>query len=192
MARRGPYAKTAETREQALTAALGIIHERGLSSTSIQQIADAVGLTKAGLLHHFGSRDGLLIAVIERSDQLNGEAFADGPSLDALIEVDRRNMEVPGLVGLYLALVAAAAADRGDTPARRHFAERYAGFRTSMVDYVRAGQADGSIRDDVDAALLASLITAVSDGLQMQWLLDEDVPGMPAFAAFKTLLAPPA
>ena len=41
-----------------------VIHERGYYDTSLQELAKAAGLGKAGLLHHFGSKRGLMEAVI--------------------------------------------------------------------------------------------------------------------------------
>jgi TetR/AcrR family transcriptional regulator, transcriptional repressor of aconitase len=190
MPRRGPYAKTAATREQALTAALEIIHERGLSSTSIQQVADAVGLTKPGLLHHFGSREGLLLAVIERSDQLNTFDLTEISALDALIELDEHNLDVDGLVALYLGLAGTAASERGDTVLRTFFAKRYRTVRNIYVDDIRAAQAAGTVRDDIDAEDVAAIIVAASDGLQMQALIDGSVDALRSLRALRTLLAP--
>ena len=186
---RGPYAKTAAMREQALRAALKSIAERGLSSTSIQQIADEVGLTKAGLLHHFGSREGLLLAVIERSDEINRTGSHGEGALTDLIKLDEHNMKVPGLVALYLGLVGAAASERGDTPYRQFFADRYRDVRGWLADEVRAAQTEGSIRDDLDPEIVAAVIVAASDGLQMQRLLDDSVPAVEGLRTLQALLA---
>lgn len=42
-----------------------LICKRGYDGTSIQEIADACGMTKAGLYHHIGSKEGLLSAIME-------------------------------------------------------------------------------------------------------------------------------
>jgi len=41
-----------------------VFHKHGYNGTSLQKVADAVGLGKAGLLHHFGSKEGLMRAVL--------------------------------------------------------------------------------------------------------------------------------
>jgi TetR/AcrR family transcriptional repressor of nem operon len=53
------------TPEAILRSSWSLFHERGYKNTSLQQLADAAGLGKAGLLHHFGSKEGLMHAVIE-------------------------------------------------------------------------------------------------------------------------------
>jgi TetR/AcrR family transcriptional regulator, transcriptional repressor of aconitase len=188
---RGPYAKSAATREQVLTAALEIIAERGLSSTTIQQIADAVGMTKQGLLHHFGSREELLLSVIARSDELNTRDLPAQTALEALIEVDQHNMEVPGLVALFLGLAGAAASERGDTRLRRAFADRYHGVRTVLASNIQNAQAAGTLRDDLDPHVVAALVIAASDGLQMQALIVDRTPVVLALRTLQALLAPP-
>ena len=60
--RRGPYAKTEQFRLDVLDAALGLVAAHGFDAATLQLIADEVGRSKAGLLHHFGSRDALLLA----------------------------------------------------------------------------------------------------------------------------------
>ncbi|PZF57853.1 hypothetical protein DEJ23_06885 [Curtobacterium sp. MCSS17_008] len=58
---RGPYARSAGTRARALRAARRAVADPG-ASTTLRALAAAAGLTDSGLLHHFGSRDGLLVA----------------------------------------------------------------------------------------------------------------------------------
>ena len=47
-----------------------------------------------------------------------------------------------------------------------------------------AAQADGEVRADIDPALAARLISAVMDGIQQQWLLDDCVDMNALFAEF--------
>jgi AcrR family transcriptional regulator len=190
MTRRGPYAKTAPMRERVVQAAVRMIGEQGLSSTTIEQIAEAVGMTRPGLLHHFGSREKLLLAVIAHSDYEMSLEEPGRTVLEDLIKVDERNLERPGLVALYLGLVGNAASERGDTPSRRAFRERYGSVRELLIEDVRSSQERGIVRADIDAELIAALIVAASDGLQMQRLIDESVPAIRALHALQVLLAP--
>lgn len=54
----------ARTRRAVLDAAARLFSERG-PAVSIAQIASEAAVSKGGLLHHFGSRDGLVIALVE-------------------------------------------------------------------------------------------------------------------------------
>ena len=52
-----------ERRREILDAAVRLISERGYNGTSVQDVADAVGVTKQGVLRYFPSKDNLLAAV---------------------------------------------------------------------------------------------------------------------------------
>jgi TetR/AcrR family transcriptional repressor of nem operon len=62
-----PVTKT--TPEAILRSSWSLFHEYGYKNTSLQQLADAAGLGKAGLLHHFKSKEGLMLAVIEYASE---------------------------------------------------------------------------------------------------------------------------
>ena len=51
-------------RSEILNLCWEIFHRDGYNKTSLQKVADAVGLGKAGLLHHFGSKEGLMQATL--------------------------------------------------------------------------------------------------------------------------------
>lgn len=88
-----------------LDAALRLIAEHGVSGTSLQMIADAMGVTKAAVYRQFKTKEEIIIAITEREmsrleDALEAaEAEADGPRarevlLDRMIDqaVDRRGV----------------------------------------------------------------------------------------------------
>ncbi len=52
------------SREEILSRAWALFHQKGYSATSLADVAAAAGLGKAGILHHFGSKEGLMQAVI--------------------------------------------------------------------------------------------------------------------------------
>ncbi|GIM89146.1 TetR/AcrR family transcriptional regulator [Paractinoplanes toevensis] len=51
-------------RERLLAAALDLFAEHGVSGTSLQMIADRLGVTKAAVYHQFPSKDDIVLAVI--------------------------------------------------------------------------------------------------------------------------------
>lgn len=59
----------ADRRDQLLDTAQDVFTERGYAGTSMDDVAEAAGVTKPVLYDHFGSKDGLLAAVVERSGQ---------------------------------------------------------------------------------------------------------------------------
>lgn len=166
---RGPYSKTAAKRAEILDAALRLIAENGYGGATVQQIADAVGLTKAGVLHHFGSRDGLLLAVLDRRDEVDVRYESTDDFVEGFLAVVRHNTEVPGLVALYAAMSGEPASDAAR---RRFFEHRYAVIVGRFQASIEAKQAAGTISTVYDASTLARLLVAAADGLQTQWLLD--------------------
>ena len=172
MARRGSYAKGIAKREEILAVALERVATQGFRRTSIRDIAAAVGLTQAGLLHYFDSKDDLWVAVLRRRDEEDRASQWDAPDLATLLaSVVRHNAEVPGLVQMFVNLSAAAATDP-EHPAHPYFRERYESGRARMTADFQAMQADGRLRSDLDPGELASVLLAVADGLQIQWLYD--------------------
>ena len=172
MARRGSYAKGIAKREEILTVALDLVAQQGFRRTSIKDIADAVGLTQAGLLHYFDSKDDLWVEILRRRDEHdNAQDWNASNPAELLAAVVRHNAEVPGLVQMFVNLSAAAATDP-EHPAHEYFRQRYDFTRADMTRQFRDMQQDGRLRADVDAERLTSVMLAVSDGMQIQWLYD--------------------
>ena len=46
-----------------IDAALALFAERGISGTSLQMIADAIGVTKAAVYHQYNTKDEIILAV---------------------------------------------------------------------------------------------------------------------------------
>jgi AcrR family transcriptional regulator len=57
-----------------LDAAVPIIGDRGYYGFSIKEVAESCGLTVPGVLHHFGSKEALLLAVIQDREERDSEA----------------------------------------------------------------------------------------------------------------------
>lgn len=172
MARRGSYAKGVAKREEILDVALDVVAREGYRRTTVRVIADAVGLSQPGLLHHFGSKEELFTEVLRKRDQVDLERY--GPADPAaLVRVMRHNAEVPGLAQLY-AQLSADAIDPGH-PAHGFFRERYRAFSAAVAGELRARQAAGTFSDEVDPDRIVRVVIAIADGIQSQWLLDSEV-----------------
>jgi AcrR family transcriptional regulator len=182
---RGPYAKTEARRAEILRTALDAFAERGFQGSSLRDIADAVGLSPAGILHHFSTKEALLAAVLAEKDA-ESVAHFDGAHglgvLDALRGVVQANLAQPGLIRLFTTLSAEAINE--EHPAHEYFQLRYAGARELIAEGLRQGQQDGDVSATIDVAMAASLLIGIMDGLQMQWLLNEGFDMLAAFDAF--------
>jgi AcrR family transcriptional regulator len=178
-----PQAQTAEKRRRILDAALTVFGKHGYNKASLVDIAELAGMTHAGVLHHFGSKDRLLVAVLEHRDAvdvagLEGQHVPTGKEmLEHLLNTIRLNMERAGLVQAY-AVLSAESVTEGH-PAQSFFRDRFAGLRGMVVDGYRAVAPAGTPASRLEIAATATI--AVMDGLQVQWLLDPEVP-MPEVA----------
>ncbi|GAA3909021.1 TetR/AcrR family transcriptional regulator [Microbacterium invictum] len=178
---RGAYAKTAEKRAAILDAALEVFAESGFRSGSLREVSQRVGMSEAGLLHHFRSKTALLEAVLEhRDEKARGLVPVDSPDgmevLRSLVDLAAHNASIPGVVELYTTLSAEATSP--DHPAHAYFARRYDFTREKVERAFLALLADGRLRPGIDPRRAAIAVIALMDGLQVQWLLDRDVVDM--------------
>jgi AcrR family transcriptional regulator len=64
-------------REKLLQATIGYFAENGIGDASLRQVAAAIGSSHRMLIYHFGSRDGLLAAVVEELERSERDILAD-------------------------------------------------------------------------------------------------------------------
>ncbi|MFF8292432.1 TetR/AcrR family transcriptional regulator [Streptomyces sp. NPDC016309] len=183
-------ARSEERRAEIVRAALEVIAERGYRGASLGAVAARVGLTQQGLLHHFPTKEALLVAVLEERDQWDtgggGSGGRDGWRLDLLASLVEYNAMRPGIVQTFSALLGESVTE--DHPARDFFTRRYAQVRAETEDVLRAEYGD-RLPGGLTPERAAPLVVAVLDGLQYQWLLDPDAVDMPAvFRDFLRLL----
>ncbi|SEB43725.1 DNA-binding transcriptional regulator, AcrR family [Paramicrobacterium humi] len=158
-----------------LDAAISIFGTKGYANGTLADIADQVGLTHAGVLHHFGSKQNLLLQTLAYRDEtdvkdLVEKHIPDGPELFLhLVRTAFANAHRAGIVQVYTVLSAESVTE--DHPARPFFEERYATLRREVSDAFRVlcEQEGVTEPDTIDVA--SASILAVMDGLQLQWLL---------------------
>jgi AcrR family transcriptional regulator len=173
----GGYPKGRIRREDILAAAIAVYTEAGYHGSSLREVAKRAGITHAGLLYHFPTKEALLAAVLERRDrddavreQLNAE-----PGREVLrhwLALAKHNVTHPGIVELYARLAAEAVAP--DHPAHDYFVRHYRIARLSAFETFRVLGERGELRPGVDPSVVALTFMALSDGLQVQWLTKPD------------------
>ncbi|MEU1489161.1 TetR/AcrR family transcriptional regulator [Streptomyces sp. NPDC005775] len=172
-ARRG-YAKGRAKRVEILDQAMSLFGEAGYRGASLRVIANRCGISHPGLLHHFPTKESLLLAVLEHRDDVDGQWLSvGGPTgvdrLRRLIGLAALNAERRGIVELFTVL--AAEATSADHPAHGYFVERYRdSVMTTALSYAEARDA-GALRDEIAPDEAAQQLIALMDGLQTQWLL---------------------
>lgn len=188
MSTRGAYAKGVAKREEILDAALAVVAEHGYRKASVREIADAAGLSPAGLLHYFGSKEELFVAILRARDDRDQQQYAAEDASAAFLAIMRHNASVPGLVQLYAQL----AAEAGDSshPAHAYFRERTDRIEAFTRAQVAADQEAGLLRADLDPAWVVRSLHALADGLQTAWMLDPSLDMAAEIEQFLVLLRP--
>lgn len=165
-------------RKAILAAALEVFATHGYRGTSLTEIAKRVGMTQPGLLHHFGTKEAMLLEVVtsqeERTaEQVNAHLQSENMHLDEAIRtLGKLNQELP--VEQKLLTTLSTEAIHTEHPLHEYFRAVYEERRQTLGERVAQEQAIGRIRSDVDPHAVAREIIATLDGLRLQWLLDPD------------------
>jgi AcrR family transcriptional regulator len=163
------------TRSALIDAAISRFAADGLG-VSFDAVAADVGVTKGALYHHFGSKEGLVEEVYKEAIRRHADrvvaasASGDGRArLLALVDASTRlySSRTP-FYRLLTTLHLAAAMER---PALADIARRMQRTqRDFMIDLVREGQRDGSIRPGLDAEAVGLTVNAALEGFLTQQL----------------------
>jgi len=168
---RGRYAKGAAKRAEILDVALEVVAAKGCRKASNREIAERVGLTQAGLMHYFESREELYQEVLRTRDIRDHARFVvPDPTIEGFLAVIDHNTTVPGLVRLYVEFSAEASIP--DHPAHAFFRARYEWVREQLTAMIERAQESGAMGPHLDTPVAVELVLAAADGLQLQWLND--------------------
>ncbi|MGW0710586.1 TetR/AcrR family transcriptional regulator [Streptomyces sp. NPDC002643] len=165
-----------ERRSRIIDVAVEHFAQWGFHASSLARIAKDVGITQGGLLHHFPSKEDLLVQVLARIDETDRERFfarefaSAGEMFAALVKLAEYNSTRLGRTRMFNAL-AAEAGDPGH-PAHAYFVKRYAEVVDTVSGVLRRAVDAGESRADTDVVAVAQELAAVMDGLQIQWVLD--------------------
>lgn len=175
----GEYEFRVDERKRAiLEAATAVFAEHGYDGASLAQVAKECGLSQAGLLHHYPSKELLLVAVlayrdVEAAEQIDIESIPGFLSIaDGVVAMFAGQLQRPELIRLFVKITAEAT--NPQHPAHAWAAQRFA---WTFHFYQRTVQRDideGRVRADVDADAVSRGVVAMMDGLQLHFLLQGD------------------
>ncbi len=168
---RKPYAVGVKRREEILQAALEVFSVQGYRGAPMADVAAKVGLTLAGVLHYYPSKEELLAAVLRRRDHGLTPPFLQkweetGSFSQSVHELMARSVSSP--LELQLFVTMSAEATDPEHPAHAYFQERY---RTSRAHFTEI-LSQAKERGEIDPIASGPVLMAVLDGLQIQWLLE--------------------
>ncbi len=159
------------TRERLLQAAFREVYRLGFQSASLDRILAAAGVTKGALYHHFDSKEALGYAIVDeviapdlRRSWLRPLESGDDP-VDTLIDVVHnitvRPADVRGGCPLNNLAQEMSPLHAGF---RKRLATVFDGWREAIASILRRGQAEGSVRREVEPDDAAGLLIAMVEG----------------------------
>lgn len=157
-------------RDGLLAVAVQLFNEQGYDATSVADLARRLGLTKSALYHHFVSKEELLAVALEAA--LGGlEAVLDQPGAREGAASDRLRFVLTGATDVLVAQLPAVTLllrVRGNSAVEQAALERRRVFDHRVTALVAAAQAEGGVRDDVDAAVAARLLFGMINSV-VEW-----------------------
>ena len=184
-------------REDVIQIAVEEFNARGYEATSMGTLAERLGLSKSAIYHHISSKEEILV---EATDKALAElkavmdaalAESDDPleQLRLLVAGTTRVLcEFPAYVRLLLRL-------RGNTEVEREIMARRRLLTRALVDVVDRAQAEGSLRSDLEAGVVARLIFGMINSI-VEWYrpdgkyAPEDLAGLTPQMIFEGIVKP--
>lgn len=177
--RRTQAERTATAYRRMIRAATRLIARQGYTRTTLAQVGKEAGYTGGLVSHHFGSKEGLLRALVERAagrfyqDQLlaatRGKSGLDAlcasmdTYLDELVVREEYMRALYVLMGESLGPV---------SEINEVFAELNRGFRHSARAWIREGMETAEIRADLDPDAEAAVFVGMLRGVATQWMAE--------------------
>jgi AcrR family transcriptional regulator len=193
--RRRTQAERRDESERALVqAAVALVSEEGVSASTFEAIARRSGYSRGLVGQRFGSKLGLIEAVIAylhegRDGSAAAESLDRAPGLEALLTyADHylQRLSHMGEVQAYFRLLGWAVADI--SAFRSAFAAEHHRIGQRLEGWARQGQAEGQIRRDLDPAAAALMIGSQLLGLSIQVLIDPAIDLDPIRATYLATL----
>jgi len=168
-----------------LDAAESLFASHGVDGVSIREIAEAAGISKATVFHHFDSKDALYQAVVRRSCEGIGALVAqmaareDGKPLASLSDYRRHDLQETlahaDVVRLVLRELTLGRDDQARQLAEEVFGEHFVQLRR----LIEKAQGAGELKPDMDAGIAAVSVVSINLFLFLVWPVLKHLPETP-------------
>ncbi len=172
--------KPEERRRGILEAARRCLAEGGVNGFTVAEIASAAGISNGLIGHYFATKDDLLVATYE----LEAERLKSATRATVHADLTGADSRIAGLIDsafspeIFTAETVAVWLSlwdqvRTNRPLREAHKEAYATYRRAFARGIAAAAEERGLT--VDAALLARDLTALIDGLWLEWGLEPEL-----------------
>jgi len=183
-------------REQTIESGVRTLHERGYANAGVREITAAAGVPQGSFINHFGSKEAFAVMVLERyaerTHQVMDATLLDPEStpverLRGYFDAITRMLEDSGWrFGCLVGNMSLEAPEHSE-PIRESLVAIMESFTERFAEAVRAGQASGDFRDDVEATELAAFLLSAWQGSMLRMKVDRTGAAIERF--FKIVFA---
>lgn len=143
-----------------LRAAMELFAERGFDSVPLSAIADRACVSKGNIFHHYGSKDGLYLAVMKQASGNTSQLLAEvtggaGPFADRIRHFARAHLQYLVTHQCVTRLILRELAQGDEEVGRRMVEGAFGENFAALVAIFRSGQHDGYVRPELDPAVMA-------------------------------------
>ncbi len=153
-----------------LGVAVEVFNERGYDGTSMEDLAKRLGIAKSAIYHHVAGKEELLRLALDRSMAGLRAVATEARALD-LSAAEQLEFLVRGSVEVLqadLPYVTLLLRVRGNTEVERAALAQRRSFDQTVARLVRAAQAEGDVRTDVQATVTARLLFGMVNSI-VEW-----------------------
>jgi AcrR family transcriptional regulator len=169
--------KKAETRERIGRAAMGLISQRGLAATSVEEITRAADVAKGTFFNYFPSKEHIFVIFVETQHGKLRQAVAEAEQGRRSTYVVLRDLflalaEEPGSSRDLAAALVSALLGRGTV--REIAAEGMAEGRRLLARIFSLGQERGEVRSDADPRIMGLAFQEALFGALVVWAIQPE------------------
>jgi AcrR family transcriptional regulator len=178
---KGQVQKRGEQRRRLIIdAAIELFGRQGYRGTGLAAIAQQADITPSAVIHHFGSKEGLLRAVLDEYDARSAARLSQYGGkgvrglIDALLDNAEHMQRNVHLATLHATLQAEHLEAGPGNEVRDRFLQRSRHLRRAMADILRTGVRTGELANCPNPDATAAEILAFQEGALILWRLDPD------------------
>ncbi|MFE4198671.1 TetR/AcrR family transcriptional regulator [Paenarthrobacter sp. NPDC056912] len=166
-------------RRRIMAVAVPMIAQQGGRGISLAKVAAVAGISKTGLLHHFGTKDALLHAALDVRDEEDGypeiwSAEIGIGFLDVIVAYIENWVTRPDTLGMFSMLLAEN--KRTGDPLHDRLVKHADDVRNLIVATVEVAKRDGQIDSSVDSKVTAIEVFIFLNGIESYFQLDATLP----------------
>lgn len=153
-----------------LAVAVKVFNEKGYDGTSMDALADRLGLSKSSIYHHVSGKQELLELALNRALNALFSATTEAPAtegrhIDRLEYLVRRSVQILVAELPYVTLLLRV---RGNSAVERRALARRREFDAFVAERVVAAAEEGDLDPEMDPALVARLLFGTVNSL-IEW-----------------------